>query len=80
MGVNKSTDLSPYGDYWRSHRRLWANYFGQSSISDYHELITSEAKALALRLVNTRKDTFTELRLFARFTFQNIATSYAPRS
>lgn len=78
MGADRATSLCRYGNYWRLHRRLWAWYLGKKPMNDYSELMASEAKELALRLIDTKKNTFTETRLSFRSAFTNIAISYVP--
>lgn len=64
MGVNRTTPLALYSNYWRTHRRLWHEHLGKKALDGYSRFIYQKSKDNVLRLLDTEQDTFTTLRLF----------------
>jgi hypothetical protein len=39
VGLNISTFLAPYGEFWRAQRKLWHQHLGIQSIPAYHAML-----------------------------------------
>lgn len=54
--------LSPYGDAWRRHRRIFHNLLNAGAIKKYHHIQTRSNTAFLRALLDTPEDFWFHIR------------------